>query len=186
MQTATRHGDYRQTRYGLWSGIDDGGEVVTREKSVLVCVFAAGVANALHGCGQPEQEPEAGVVGSGVRDAGRPEVAVVAEMARGPRRVQVRLRATPDDAELWLDGARVTNPYDEEREASAETHRVEARLRGYTPIIFETPGSAVALRYEFRLERAIVRAVRSEPRAPEQPGGLVGAGLQTPGGGQSQ
>ena len=45
--------------------------------------------------------------------------------------VRVQIHAVPDDAELFLDGSRIANPFDGELPVSTVARHVEARLNGY-------------------------------------------------------
>jgi serine/threonine-protein kinase len=47
------------------------------------------------------------------------------------RTVTIRINTNPDDAELYLDNARIANPFDGELPFSDQLHRLEARRAGY-------------------------------------------------------
>jgi hypothetical protein len=67
-------------------------------------------------------------------------------------RVRLQIRTEPVAAELYLDGQRVINPLDQEREPSLELHQVEVRAAGFHSV-----------RSELRLDHSTVLQIALEP-----------------------
>lgn len=84
-----------------------------------------------------------------------------------PPMVRVRLRAAPSSAQVSLDGARVSNPYDT-RLAQGGTHRVDVTADGFTPVT-RTVSFGRDVNETIELARAPVAAAptpRAQPRRP--------------------
>jgi serine/threonine protein kinase len=122
---------------------------------VLGVLLAIGIALLTHHTKTPAAEALAPAIEATQRPPAaskRPAAALV----------RVHIATEPSDAQLWLDGQSVPNPFNHERGASDEVHVVEARAEGFRParnsLRFNTDTN---LRIELeKLEAA------EEPRAP--------------------
>ncbi|MEM1414556.1 MAG: protein kinase [Myxococcota bacterium] len=99
---------------------------------LAVLLVGGGVAIATMGGGpEPAPEPVPTVATPAPSDA-PPAAAPPTEAASF---VRITIRATPSDAELFLDGDRVANPFEAELPAQEEPRRLEARAEGHTTVL---------------------------------------------------
>jgi eukaryotic-like serine/threonine-protein kinase len=69
--------------------------------------------------------------------------------------VRITIESTPPDAELYLDGQRIANPFDGHLPQSNRPHRIEARKQGFQTVIQEiTLGFPQTVRLRLRPEGA--------------------------------
>jgi hypothetical protein len=61
--------------------------------------------------------------------------------------VRIQIETTPREAQLFLDGEPVANPFDAELPERADPYRIEARLEGYTTLV-----RVFSMRYSQRIQ----------------------------------
>ncbi len=114
---------------------------------VLLALGGVGIAAATGAFSSPE--PQAPILPPMPVATGEQETAPVAEEEEEPlgeERVWVRIDTEPSDAELFLDGDRIANPFQARMPAQREPRRIEARKEGYVTQIQD-----LSLRWEQNL-----------------------------------
>lgn len=136
----------------------------------------ATTANTATAPTQPQPQPRAATSPSAATATHSAATAQPAPVQVAPRSPLLSVRAVPDGALLWLDGKRMSNPFDT-RLPLGSRHKLEARYDGY-----ETSSQTIRIETDARLTITLRRS--SPPPAPQikvQPldDGPRGAGFVT-------
>jgi serine/threonine-protein kinase len=129
-------------------GVVSSGAGVTHAASAPTPPVPAAVAQAAQAAAPPAPAP-----------APAPEPSPAAE----ERTVRIQIHTDPDDAELYLDGARIANPFDGELPYSTEMHRLESRRSTYREYLQDLSMS-LPQRISIRMHRGA--GVEDHRRAP--------------------